>query len=301
MNDQSLLRTSAALSIILSIATYYVWEVILGTFVWFFVAPSILAGAISLYQMIHLHVHATLHSGMKTIALWLFLECWHWTISGALLLWLILEVLGKIRGAGADYPTFVVILCIPQMLVALVEYRTLSTILERMGQGRHAFLLQLMGQRMLLGSSAVLSIIICGTSYFIWRSMWGRDVYLLMAPSALVVVINLVQAVYLDFSARMYSGRGLILLMEVLKGWNWMLSGGFLVWLSFEIMAKINGCAWGVLAVPIWLCVLHVIAALAEYYVLDAILEVMRQRGNVFTSEQDAEGGQGPISLPADR
>jgi hypothetical protein len=130
MNDPSLLRTSAALSIILSIATYYVREVILGTFVWFFVAPSILAGATSLYQMIHLHVHATLHSGMKTIALWLFLECCHWTISGALLLWLILEVLGKIRGAGADYPTFVVVLCIPQMLMALVEYRTLSTILD---------------------------------------------------------------------------------------------------------------------------------------------------------------------------
>jgi hypothetical protein len=301
MNDPSLLGTSAALSVILSIATYYVWEVILGTFVWFFVASSILAAAISLYQMIHLHVHATLHSGMKTIALWLFLECWHWTISGALLLWLILEVLGKIRGAGADYPTFVVILCIPQMLVALVEYRTLSTILERMGQGRHAFLLQLMGQRALLGSSAILSIILCGTSYFIWRSMWGHDVYFLMAPSALVVIINLVQAVHLHYSAHMYSGRGLIFLVEALKGWNWMLSGGFLVWLSFEIMAKIEGQVWGDLTVPIGLCVPHIIAALADYHVLDAILEVMRQQGNVLISEQDAEAGQGPIFLPTDR
>jgi hypothetical protein len=74
--------------------------------------------------------------------------------------------------------------------------------------------------------------------------MWGRDVYFLMALSALVVVINLVQVVHLHYSAHMYSGRGLIFLVEALKGWNWMLSGGFLAWLSFEILAKIDGQVW---------------------------------------------------------
>jgi hypothetical protein len=71
----------------------------------------------------------------------------------------------------------------------------------------------------------------------------------------------------------------------------------------FPRMAELrdHGQVWGDLTVPIGLCVSHIILALAEYHVLNAILEVMRQQGNVLTSEEDAEARQGPIFLPTDR
>jgi hypothetical protein len=167
-----------------------------------------------------------------------------------------------------------------------------------------------MHSQVLLGTSVVLSTILSITTYLVWEPLYGPDVYYLMSPPFLAIAISLFQIVHQYIYTQMYTGLPMIVVLAVLKGWHWTLSGGFLMWLVLEIFNKLRGDEFGIFTLFLIYCIPQMLAALAEYHVLSAILDRKKERRRTFLfstqgepeateTMHDVEVGQGLIFLPA--
>jgi hypothetical protein len=162
----------------------------------------------------------------------------------------------------------------------------------------------------LLGTSVVLSIILSITTYLVWEPLYGPNVYYLMSPSFLTIAISLFQIFHHYIHTQIYTGLPVIVVLAVLKGWHWTLSGGFLMWLVLEVFNKLRGDEFGIFTLFLIYCIPQMLAALAEYHVLSAILDRTKEQRRTFLfsmqheheqteTMHDVEVGQGPIFLPA--
>jgi hypothetical protein len=325
MNSQTLLGMSGFLSTLLTLLTHFIYEyVVKDKRVYITIVPLALAIFMSLFQMTYLRLYTRLPTGLLVTALLMMLKAWHWIASGGVLMGVIMNIWRSI----ANYPTFHVMLhalCLLYALVAVMEYCVLEAILKSTRQ-QEPGQVALSGSdaeiehdtvtlpvdvpmassaptgrsdHFLLQTSVVLSIILSSQS---WLAFPGTLIF--GAPSLVTILLGIFQMVYRSLHPHMYPGLPLLALLVVLEGWHWALSGGLLFWIlwgSLQLGKDADGMGtWITVFLILWSMPVMIVALL-EYRVLSTLVARTRQQRQLRLSGHDAEHGQGPIFLPADR
>jgi hypothetical protein len=326
MDDRTLLGSSTLLSTIL-IRIAHFWYIYVGNdrLIYFAVIPSVLAIIMGLFQMSYLQLYTCLPTGSLAIAVLIGLKRWHWIASGGAFMGLITDVYyGIAEHSAFSIPLYA--LCVPCMLVALVEYHILDAVLTRSKQQQPGPVLltsdtqavtepglvslppdvamassESRSDQVILTTSIVLSMILISQA---WLSN-PRDL-VIAVPSGITILLCICQMVYRYFHPHMYPGLPHLVLLVFIKGWHWALSGGLTLWILWGSLKTIKTARleeWTTkmaIFVILWSTLITMVV-LSEYRVLDTLLVRTRQQRQLLLMGHDAEQEQGHIFLPADR